>query len=304
MKLYNILKNESAKVKKAITAINSFETQYSSATTHDAVIESGISGNWSYRKYISGIAECWGTFEYTITSWSAWGSVVEGTPLTQWDYPTNLFIAPPFFQATCSDNTGAVGITVQIWNKGTALKTPLVDLLRPTPAPSGSSWLVRLNLFARGRWAGGNILCRPFLSELEGFSHSSMTINYPYNSNLAKADCGYFEFTCTGASAGAWTYTFVSLAPYTGPCELIINIQSVSGGSGIATINVSITDGSNTESYSAVFPGNTTGRTVTPIDYVPTTSNAMVTVTMSPASSNFSTTTNKSFISLQRLVDW
>lgn len=34
----------------------------------DYIIEQGTSGNWSYRKYKSGISECWGKFNFAATT--------------------------------------------------------------------------------------------------------------------------------------------------------------------------------------------------------------------------------------------
>ena len=61
----------------------------------DTVIEEGTSGIWKYRKWHSGIAECWShtaTVSHNIST--AYGSgyytVISGTP-----YPTGLFIEAP-----------------------------------------------------------------------------------------------------------------------------------------------------------------------------------------------------------------
>ena len=41
----------------------------------DYVIETGTSGIWTYRKWNSGIAECWGTYTKTGPITSAWGNL-------------------------------------------------------------------------------------------------------------------------------------------------------------------------------------------------------------------------------------
>lgn len=307
MKLFNLLKNENTKIQVATNAVNSYESAITSGISGDMIIESGTSGSWRYKKFASGVSECWATLSYTMNTWAEWGSVVEAKPLAKWSYPTGLFISPPFVQVTGSDATGAVGLCCELWTEGTALTTPLIDVIRPKPAPGSNTYTLTVYVYARGKWANGNILCRPYYSELpqNNFSNSAVTINYKYSSDLAKADNGYFEFTCTGSGAGAWTYTFVKDVPYTGPCELITNIQSMDSGSGVAGIYVSVKDGDSSVVYStsAAFPGGTTGRSVTPVTYVPTTPNATVTVTLSPQSS-FSTSNNKSFIALKRLLSW
>lgn len=40
----------------------------------DKVIEKGTSGNWTYRKWESGIAECWGLFTQTVEVTNVWDS--------------------------------------------------------------------------------------------------------------------------------------------------------------------------------------------------------------------------------------
>ena len=43
----------------------------------DIVVDQGESGGWTYRKWSSGLAECWKTFQKTVvpSDWSSWGSL-------------------------------------------------------------------------------------------------------------------------------------------------------------------------------------------------------------------------------------
>lgn len=75
--------------------------------TTPLVIESGISGDWTYRKWSDGTVEIWGTQSgsYAMTT-------VEGNgfyaPLTTYNFPNNLFINTPV--VTCSARTsGSLG---------------------------------------------------------------------------------------------------------------------------------------------------------------------------------------------------
>lgn len=55
----------------------------------DFVVEEGTSGIWTYRKWNSGIAECWGTKteNKALTAWGSWYYVrIDG-----YAYPTDLF---------------------------------------------------------------------------------------------------------------------------------------------------------------------------------------------------------------------
>lgn len=53
----------------------------------DTIIEQSTDGNWTYRKWSSGIAECWGTHSFSITLNSRQAKTVS--------LPTGLFTAAP-----------------------------------------------------------------------------------------------------------------------------------------------------------------------------------------------------------------
>lgn len=66
----------------------------------DYIVEEGISGIWTYRKWASGIAECWG--QHTVTgSFASWGYVYS-KDIGEEAYPSGLFIGGvvPFGRAT------------------------------------------------------------------------------------------------------------------------------------------------------------------------------------------------------------
>ena len=77
--------------------MNKIEDQIE-AVSVDYIIEQGTSGIWTYRKWNSGIAECWGIYSATLSNYS--GSV--GGASGQYGYttgslafPANLFIEIP-----------------------------------------------------------------------------------------------------------------------------------------------------------------------------------------------------------------
>lgn len=70
----------------------------------DYVIASGLSGQWVYRKWNSGISECWRQISGTITHYSTWnGFKVFAGSL---DWPTGLFVANPIATYTCYFGNG------------------------------------------------------------------------------------------------------------------------------------------------------------------------------------------------------
>ena len=60
---------------KIKTEIENELTQVDEKLSVDYIVEEGTSGNWSYRKWNSGIAECWGKHNFTDTTSKAWGSL-------------------------------------------------------------------------------------------------------------------------------------------------------------------------------------------------------------------------------------
>lgn len=65
-------------------------------TLVDFVIAQGTSGNWTYRKWYSGIAECWGTFNFT---WGTidlkWETCYYSSNKFSTSYPSGLFASAP-----------------------------------------------------------------------------------------------------------------------------------------------------------------------------------------------------------------
>lgn len=116
----------------------------------DSVVEQGTSGIWTYRKWASGISECWATTTTTISSWEAWGNLYEGYPrIEPISFPKNLFISDDVgWQVTANSYMGIV--SVESASLITKSQTPLMWLLRPNT--SSSSDLVRISMEAKGRW--------------------------------------------------------------------------------------------------------------------------------------------------------
>ena len=67
------------------------------ALSVDYIVEQGTSGIWTYRKWNSGIAECWGrkTWSSSVAITTSWGGIYESVPQAGIEYPSNLFIESP-----------------------------------------------------------------------------------------------------------------------------------------------------------------------------------------------------------------
>ena len=113
----------------------------------DYVVEQGTSGSWTYRKWNSGIAECWCAVADTVTyEGAAIGGYLYNTG--SYSYPLNFISAP-----TVSYNaTFTSGYTAIIGDQGTIDPSNFgrVRILSNTGGLQGASVLVRIH--AIGRW--------------------------------------------------------------------------------------------------------------------------------------------------------
>ena len=69
-------------------------TWTSSTKVDDYIVEQGTSGIWTYRKWSSGIAECWGAYSETLTHYYS-ANGLQGYSTSSISYPTSLFIESP-----------------------------------------------------------------------------------------------------------------------------------------------------------------------------------------------------------------
>lgn len=102
----------------------------------DYVIEEGTSGIWRYRKWESGLAECWGNSSQTIdinNTWDAAGNLVYGTgePVL---YPFT-FTEVPSCMITQQNYDGLVILAIRA--SGTTTQTPTPGLVKIAPTNDG-----------------------------------------------------------------------------------------------------------------------------------------------------------------------
>ena len=117
------------------------------ALSVDYIVEQGTSGIWTYRKWNSGISECWGTQTMTMALTGGWGGLVDGYGVKGGlQYPDGLFVEnPAFFLGT---NSSGGGFSFEQWGDGSATKTPNITGVRPNV----STFTATICLRAIGRW--------------------------------------------------------------------------------------------------------------------------------------------------------
>lgn len=113
----------------------------------DYIVAQGTSGIWTYRKWNSGIAECWGVRTVSVSPNSTWGST-KYTNISPETYPTSLFIDKPFVTATVNKQTGS-GMPIISLNSCTATTlNAYIDEL------SGGTYTYTIDIYfnVKGRW--------------------------------------------------------------------------------------------------------------------------------------------------------
>lgn len=118
----------------------------------DFITEQGTSGIWTYRKWNSGMAECWGgTAQTTVACTGTWGSVYVSQPTVNIaapvDYPFT-FVSVPTVQATPVINTGNFWLATNSGSGGTTTKSPG---FQPVRGGSGNA-IGHVDLYVRGKW--------------------------------------------------------------------------------------------------------------------------------------------------------
>lgn len=76
-------------------------------TKCDYIVEQGTDGIWTYRKWSSGISECWGVKQFSANLNNQYGGIYWGDTGAM-TFPTGLFIAMPNAEASV-DLMGGVG---------------------------------------------------------------------------------------------------------------------------------------------------------------------------------------------------
>lgn len=116
------------------------------ANLADYIVEEGTSGIWTYRKWASGIAECWGKFSQNVSAYAQGAFVVGDTSVSA--YPFN-FVSAPF-------------LTVMVQRVGTGGGYATYDYDRTnyanfivngsSPTPIGTAMDITAKCYAIGRW--------------------------------------------------------------------------------------------------------------------------------------------------------
>lgn len=110
----------------------------------DYIVEQGTSGNWTYRKWNSGIAECWGTHNPSSSASGTEGGLYFQSIYI--DFPSGLFASAPRTLVTAHGNWIGGAMT------GNALTATTWQGYRWTPTSQTNTSALKIELYCIGTW--------------------------------------------------------------------------------------------------------------------------------------------------------
>lgn len=115
----------------------------------DYIVEQGTTGIWTYRKWASGIVECWGAQSYNnIAVETAWGSVYESAG-QKLSFPSGLFTeAPEYCSITYAGGSEAT-LSIEPYGLPSKTETQTFCLTRAAAATITNA---KVQVHAIGRW--------------------------------------------------------------------------------------------------------------------------------------------------------
>lgn len=115
--------------------------------TEDYIIEQGVNGIWTYRKWASGIAECWGVLNTSVKPEYSWGDTHYYGRLDNIYFPNQLFVNTPVISISVSDENGNFYVT----NRGSTAQQ-VGETFAVTVVAVETATAIRLSLEAKGAW--------------------------------------------------------------------------------------------------------------------------------------------------------
>ena len=130
---------------KIVSNISTLTTKTNTLTTKsdatvDYIVEQGSSGIWTYRKWASGVAECWGYSDMASSAFTATGSVYYRTFNTAFSFPFTFKTRPYVWTSTWMGNVGGTAIS--------ALTTSTVNVTVLSAVSSARA--PRVHIYAKG----------------------------------------------------------------------------------------------------------------------------------------------------------
>ena len=133
-------------VEKIYDAVNS-------GGSADYIVEQGTSANgiWTYRKWASGIAECWGMQFVTITSQNNWNNQKVARPwFDAVDYPFTFYSRPTEVVNIAFATSNSAWLTIEGGYSNSTTKTAVYSALKNNDFTNGS--VLAISYDVKGLW--------------------------------------------------------------------------------------------------------------------------------------------------------
>ena len=118
----------------------------------DYVVEQGKSNNWTYRKWNSGIAECWCRKSIATTITNAWGSLYTsgGLESSNLDFPFTFSETPVVNVSCCNNGAGVFVMASGAWGPLSTTSTGMFELVRAVSSGTANTYVLCYQVM--GRW--------------------------------------------------------------------------------------------------------------------------------------------------------
>lgn len=118
-----------------------------------SIVDQDTDGDWSYRKWSDGTAECWCILTVSTAITAAWGTMYVGnTKMSRLSYPSELFVEKPVETVTVQSSSNAVWVFAESGTNGvnSSSTSAIYNVCRPSQITAASNYY--LSFYVKGRW--------------------------------------------------------------------------------------------------------------------------------------------------------
>lgn len=112
----------------------------------DYIVEQGTDGMWTYRKWSSGISECWTMWPVNVIPQNSWGNAHFYDSVGPYTFPRGMFMEIPLLSISISDEGGNITVTRR---NPTTENTGIIYAV--SMVQSTTEQIAILNIYAKGR---------------------------------------------------------------------------------------------------------------------------------------------------------
>lgn len=136
--LENLNKSNNTDIAQTMARSQSSSNQVAALLQNETnvVIKQGTIGDWYYRKWLNGTAECWARRSLSVNIKDSWGAIYYGM-VDNFAFPSELFISAPICQATVEFGSSTQVAWLATSGKATKDLAPAVLVCSPVTAEAG-----------------------------------------------------------------------------------------------------------------------------------------------------------------------